>query len=140
MLVIHDLSAPTCQSSSQKMSSFDSDWSQLETTILHVTDGVYMGYVRLILLIHCELAVGLNLETRVSQIEACSHGVSSNSEQNRVESVRLFTLCIVVSHGDWAALLSSAQARWSRTSDELSMIHGHMLSDQIGHVLIKAAQ
>jgi len=140
VLIVHELGTASRQSSSQKRASLNGNWSQLKTAVKHVTDGVDVRHIGLLLLIHSELSVGLNFETCVRQVKTRRNGVSSNCKQDCVEGVLLLTLGIVVGHGDRATFLGSSQARWSSTTNEFSMVVRHMISYQIRHVFVKASQ
>ena len=107
----------------------------------HITHGVDIGHVGLFLFIHLELAVALCNNSSICQIEACSDSISSNGEHNCVVSVTLFiAVSVSPGHSDGTILLLTSQALRGASTDKLSVIESHVLTNQVCHILIESSE
>jgi len=139
-VVVHKSGSCATDTGSQEVSSLDSDRGQLKTSVKDVTDSVNVLDIGLLLLVDFEFSIAFCNNTSICQVESSSDSISAHSEQNSVESVRLLAFAILPGHCDRPTFLSTSQALWGGALDELSVVGSHVLTDQVGHVLVKASE
>mmetsp|Transcript_12844 Transcript_12844/g.16484 ORF Transcript_12844/g.16484 Transcript_12844/m.16484 type:complete len:332 (-) Transcript_12844:631-1626(-) len=139
-LVVHHLGAGASEPLSEKATSPNGDWRQLETTVKHVSDGEDVLHVRLVLLVALELAVAFGLDAGIRTVKSLSHGVAADGEQNSVICVALLALAVLPGHCDGTVLRLTSEALGSGAINELGVVHAHVLSDQVGHILVEPTQ
>jgi len=105
-----------------------------------ITDGEDILNVGAVLSVASELAIALSHKSSIGQVESSSDGVATDGEEDSVEGVTLLSLPVLPEDGDGAVFGSALQASWSGAMDELSVIVAHVLTNQISHILIEAAQ
>lgn len=93
--IVHQLGAILEQSLSKQLTSFDCCRSQLESTILNISDCVNVRHVGLLMVVDFEFTIFEGLESSGCQVEAFGDSVSANCKDDCVKLITdfLFVFC-----------------------------------------------
>jgi len=96
--------------------------------------------VGLLVFVHNELSVLLNLNSCILTVDAFSEGVATNSEKHGIKFVGVFLAFAYPGNLDLSCGISLLEFGGKRVADELGSTQSHMSGDTVGHILIKSTE
>ena len=99
-----------------------------------------MWYVCLLDIIDLEFSILFNINACSSKIKTFSDCISSNCEENSVILFGFFFCTMLKSNMNLTFWVRFFKLYGSSTLNELCSVVFHMLSNSVGHILVKASQ